>query len=82
MINLIFKKLIVPKSNDTKEVEAVQLWKVSWLSRYDKWDVHGHPEMEAFTSEEEAEQFAESLRNAFKLIRHPGADKVKVTKAK
>lgn len=29
-----FKKIRVPKDNDTKEVDAVQLWEVRWTSRY------------------------------------------------
>jgi hypothetical protein len=65
-----FAKLIVPESNETKEVDVAQTWEVRWESRHGEYSGDTQPEMEVFTSREEAEAFAQSLRNAFQLIRH------------
>ena len=75
------KKLTVPETNDTIEIESIQLWKVQWTSRYGEFSGHTSQEFEAFTSEREANDFAESLRNAFKLIRHTSGNTVTVTKS-
>lgn len=74
------KKLTVPFTNATRETDAVQLWEVRWTSRYGEYHYCTKPEMEAFTSPEAADEFAESLRNAFKLIRHTDGTKVTVRK--
>lgn len=76
------KWLKVPLSNETKEVQAVQMWEVRWHSRYGQYSGDTRPELECFPSQEEAESFAESLRNAFKLIRHSFGTWVAVQKAK
>ncbi len=52
-----FKKLTVPDSNKTKEVEAVQLWEVKWISRYGPYSSDIKQEVEVFTSEEKAQFF-------------------------
>lgn len=65
-----FKKIKVPVSNETKKQIAVQLWTVSWISRYGNFSGQTQREFEAFTSKEEANEFADALRNAFKLIKH------------
>lgn len=80
MFKLFFKKTEVPISNKVKEVETVQLWVVTWYSRYGPYSGDVQKEYEAFTSEEEANTFAESLRNAFKLIRHTNINGVYVEK--
>lgn len=79
---LTFKNLLVPFSNDTKQVNAVQLWEVRWESRHGEYSGNTKPEIEAFPSLEEAEEFAKALRNAFKLIKHTSKDSVTVSKAK
>lgn len=80
MFKLLFKKMKVPTSNEVKEVETVQLWIVTWHSRYGPYSGNVEKEYEAFTSEEEANVFAKSLRNAFKLIRHTDMNNVCVEK--
>lgn len=65
-----FKKLTIPKTNETKQIDAVQLWEVRWMSRYGEFSSDTRPEVEVFTSEADAIVFAESLRNAYRLIRH------------
>jgi hypothetical protein len=77
-----FKKQTVPVSNDTKEIDVVQLWEVRWYSRYGEWNGNTKPEIECFTSEKDAEEFAKSLKNAFNLIRHTSGTKVTVVKGK
>ena len=81
-MNWLMKWLTVPKSDgDTKQVQAVQLWEVRWTSRYDKWVTDTRPEVEAFTTAEEAEKFAASLRMAFRLVRHTSETEVIVLRA-
>jgi hypothetical protein len=63
------KKLVVPETTETKQVDAVQLWTVTWWARVGKWDGEREKQYEAFTSQEAADEFAESLRAAFRLIR-------------
>lgn len=79
---LRMKWLRIPWSNETRPVPAVQLWEVRWMSRHGEYHGDVKPELEAFTSEEAAEEFAESLRQAFKLTRTTHAIEVSVTKAR
>ncbi len=80
--NLLFKNVTVPQANDTKEVQAVQLWSVRWLSRYGSYSGDVREEMEAFTSEQDAIDFKQALDNAFKLLRHTSKTTVVLTKEK
>lgn len=85
-MKLWFKKLAVPRTNETREIDAVQLWEVRWWSRHG-WSgpdyVKATPQLECFTSEKEAIDFKESLENAFQLLRYGGTGiDVQVTKAK
>ena len=76
-----FKKLFAP-SGDKKELTALENWSVRWTSRYGEFSGHTQAECEFFLSEEEANHFAEQLREAFKLIRHTSLNKVEVKKTK
>ena len=78
--NLFRKTLIVPQSNDTKEIPAVQLWSVRWCSRYGEYSSNIRAETEVFTSEEDAKEFQLALQNAFKLIKHTSNETVTLTK--
>ncbi len=66
-----FKKKVieVPVSNDVHEVQVVQLWYVKWTRRYDYDALYGESCVEAFPVEQDALDFAESLRNARALLR-------------
>lgn len=75
------KPITVPASNETKTIDAVQLWEVRWTSRHGAFSTDTRPEMEGFPTEAEAEAFATSLRNAFTLVRHTSGTKVTVRKA-
>lgn len=78
-MKLWFKKLTVPASNETREVDAVQMWRVDWYARHGL--NFGPPaeyataqkKAEFFTSEQEAAQFAKSLENAFDLLQYTGS---------
>lgn len=85
MKKFILKWLTVPESNRTREVEAVQMWEVRWWSvalRYGPQMAicSTSPELECFTSEEEANAFVTSLTNALALLRNTGL-KVEVRRA-
>ena len=90
-MNLFKKKISIPVSNETKEIDAVQLWEVRFTSLEEICENYSsitkRPQMEAFTDEASANQFAESLVSAQKILRlredktFPGGLKVTVTKA-
>jgi len=75
-MKLWFKKLTVPENSATKEVEAVQLWYVKWtkINSFQQAFLSGTKVMEAFTSKEAADEFAESLKKANKLLRDDWRD--------
>jgi hypothetical protein len=75
------KWLTVPESNDTQTIEVAQLWEVRWKSRHGEYSHDVRPEVEAFASEAQAEEFATALRNAFQLVRHTSGRKVIVSKS-
>jgi hypothetical protein len=68
--NLLFKKKTVPETNNTKEIDVVKLWYVSWRSAKDRWDNDGEKYIEAFTSEEQAKEFHTALVNAYTLLKY------------
>lgn len=72
------KKIKVPVSNETKYVDAVQLWIVTWHSRCGEFYMNVVKEHEAFTSKEAAYDFAESLKKAHILLRNTSGTSVKV----
>ena len=77
---MFFKKLSVPKTNETVQKETLVLWVVSWQSRQGAYSSDISKEFEAFSSEEDAKEFKISLENAFKLIRHTSGTKVTIEK--
>ena len=80
IFNLIPKKLSVPQTNEVKTIDAVQLWTVRWESRYNEYSGGLRKEVEAFTSEQEAQDFKLALENAFKLLRHTSGTTVTLTR--
>lgn len=81
-MRLWFKKLTVPDSNATKEVDAVQLWYVRWRAVRSILSSFYEDEriVEAFPSEQEAQEFAASLQQAEKLLRRTAHDGITITK--
>lgn len=58
------------------EIDVVRTWEVRWESRHGEWQGNTEPEVEVFTSEEDAQTFKRALEDAFTLIRHTSGDKV------
>lgn len=75
----IFKWLSIP-TGETKEVKAYESWTVRWRSRHGEYNFEAKDECEVFTNEKDADDFAKSLRDAFKLIRHTSGNSVSVKK--
>lgn len=76
----LFKWLKIP-TGATKEVKAYENWAVRYTSRVGNcsWDVK--PEAEFFTNEQDARDFAEQLRAAFKLVKNTVDNRVTITKS-
>ena len=77
---MIFKKLFAP-SGEKKELTAIENWSVRWSSRYGSYSCDTRNECEFFTSKEDAEHFAEQLRDAYKLIKHTSGTSVSVERS-
>ena len=63
-----------------KNFEFNETWQVRWTGRHGDFSSDTRPEIAAFSSHEEAEEFAEVLRESFKLLRHTSGTKVTVIK--
>lgn len=50
--------------------KLTETWEVRWTSRHGDYSGDTKPEIAAFTSRRDAEQFAMALKSAFKLLRH------------
>jgi hypothetical protein len=81
MFSFLKKKVNIP-TGEEKTIEAAETWRVSWMSRHDRYAHDTRLESEFFFSEEDANNFANSLRNAFKLIRHSSGNTVSIEKNK
>lgn len=84
-----FKWLLVPFSNRTKKIEVPHLWEVRWISlraSFGDGDANycePQPEIEAFVSKQDADEFMASLNNAAALLRHSNVDyKIRMEKGK
>lgn len=72
----IFKK-------GTKELTSgVDTWIVEWTRRYGEFSNQTEQRYQAFTSKDEAEDFADSIRRAHRLIGNTSGTYVSVTKQK
>ena len=70
------RRLFVPTG--TRQVDAVELWEVRWQSRHGEYSGSIRPESEVFPKREDAEAFAQALRDAFRLIKHTSGTSVKI----
>ena len=65
----IFKKLFVP-SGEKAELTAYKSWIVRWRSYHESYSLANlRDEAEIFPSQQDAEMFAQSLRDAFELAK-------------
>ena len=70
----------IKKVERIKEV-STEVWEVRWASRYGSYSSQTRPEMEIFDSKEDANTFADALKECFKLLRYKGDEtKVEVVK--
>lgn len=67
---MTLKSLLIPSGK--YPLTAVDTWVVRWQGREDKYYMGTVPCVEVFVSDVEANQFAESLRNAFRLLHLSG----------
>lgn len=81
MFSFLKKKINIP-TGEEKTIEAAETWRVSWKSRYGRYADDTKSEAEFFFSEKDANDFANRLRDAFKLIRHSSGNTVSVEKNK
>jgi len=63
-----------------KQFHFTETWEVRWASRHGDYSGDTKPEIAAFASREEAEEFGEVLRDSFRLIRHTSGTRVVVQK--
>lgn len=71
------KKLLIP-SGEKEEVTAYKTYTVRWWSRYGEYSNDIRAEVEVFTTKEDADKFAKSLKEAYSLLRHTSGTKVYV----
>jgi predicted DNA-binding WGR domain protein len=65
----MFKWLKTP-TGDRIQVKAYKTWSVRWMSRYGRFSSDTQPEMELFTSEEDAVEFKNRLMEARSLLKY------------
>lgn len=69
------KKQIVPKNNETKTIDVVKTWVVSWDSAQSSHGLfYKRKEFVACLSKEEALSLRDSLKNAFALCKDSNRD--------
>lgn len=73
------KKVIQVPSGSTTPIEAACTWTVEWTSRFNAYSTGLRKEFEVVFSEEDAIKLKDSLKEAFKLIRHTSGNIVCIT---
>ena len=69
-MNLIEKINTIITGVNTKEVKGCEVWIVMWQGRYGSYSTQVEQKAKAFLNEESAKIFAESLREAQKLLQY------------
>jgi len=62
------------------QINEVQVWQVRWTSRHGSYSADTKQEVRAFVSEKEAIEFADALKDAFRLIKHTSGNNVLIEK--
>jgi hypothetical protein len=70
------------RNGETVDVKAHRTWTVRWTSRHGQYSSDTRPEVEVFTTLEDAERFATELAAAFKMVRHTWGTYITVTENK
>ena len=61
-----------------REFKPNETWEVRWESRNGEYSSDVKPEIAAFTSKQEADGFANLLRESYKILRHTSGTQVSV----
>ena len=67
------------RDKQEQEVPVYEAWEVRWTSRHGQFASDTQPEARLFPDEQSAREFADALRDAFKLIKHASGTSVRVT---
>lgn len=67
------------KKGTQQLTSGVDTWTVEWTSRYGKFSDSTTKRYQAFTNKDEAEDFADSIRRAHKLIGNSCSSETQVT---
>lgn len=74
-----FRKQINAPSGETVSLDGLVTWTVRWTSKTGDYPYTvKRAEVQAFTNEADAQHFAQSLRDAFSLLRHTAESRVDV----
>jgi len=68
MKNIFAKRIINLPSGETQKVETVDMWVVSWYSRYGEYSHDITKRYQSFFNEKDALKLKETLDNANRLI--------------
>lgn len=63
-----------------KNVQGAEIYTVSWMSRFGNYYADTKRVYKAFLAKEDAEEFAQSLRNAHKLLQNTNSIDITITK--
>ena len=78
------KKIEVPVTNETQEIEVLETWVVSWVSieaySYSSLLRNGQVEFVVFIDEEQANNFKKSLEDAIVLLKDTPTRKITLEK--
>lgn len=72
--------VVIPPKKARNTSSNIETWQVCWTSRKGVFSGDTRPEITAFSSREEANEFAEVLRESYRLLRHTSDTNVSVKK--
>lgn len=61
-------------------MQGAEIYTVSWMSRFGNYHSDTNRVYKAFLTKEDAEEFAQSLRDAHKLLQNTNSIKITITK--
>lgn len=70
LFKFIGKRHSIIVSQNTKEVDGAEVWVVSWNARYGLYHTEWKRVAKAFLTEEDADTFIESLKNAMSVLQY------------
>ena len=79
-MKLISKINSIFEVKKVKEVECVEIYSVSWLSRFGEFHSDTKMSYKAFLTKADAEAFAQSLEDAHRLLQNTNSIQITITK--